>query len=67
MLGDFYLLGRGVPKNLVRAYAWSARAAAAGNEAGKSRITMLKSVLTPQQEAAGEKLAAEPNVASTKR
>ncbi|MBV9609410.1 MAG: SEL1-like repeat protein, partial [Acidobacteria bacterium] len=64
MLGDFYLLGKGVPKDLVKAYAWSSKAAAAGNAPAKNRAMMLKAALSPEQAETAEKLAAQPSVAS---
>ncbi len=58
ILGGLYAAGRGVPKDLVQAYAWTTLSPATA-EPTKLQLAKLKEQMTPEQIAAGEKLAAE--------
>jgi TPR repeat protein len=48
-LGTYYWVGRGVPKDVTRAYFWSILARASGKEASKVRVAFMTSQLTRGQ------------------
>jgi TPR repeat protein len=48
-LGAYYWSGRGVPKDLSKAYFWSTVAMAQGDEMSKARIQGLARIITPTQ------------------
>ena len=54
-----FVAGRGVPKDLVQAHAWTQVYIANGNEAAKPGLVKLGAEMTPDQIAAAEKLARE--------
>jgi hypothetical protein len=56
-LGVCYYNGEGVAKDYAEAYKWLLLAARQGDEVAKKNITVLKSKLTPEQIAKGQKLA----------
>lgn len=58
-LGVMYDLGEGVPKDCVKAYAWLNLSAAKGKENAARGKDLLRSRMTAEQVAEGQKLAAE--------
>ena len=58
-LGVMYELGEGVPKDYVKAYAWLNLSAANGKENAARGKDLLRSRMTAEQVAEGQKLAAE--------
>ena len=58
-LGVMYDLGEGVPKDWVKAYAWLSLSAANGKENAARGKDLLRSRMTAEQVAEGQKLAAE--------
>jgi len=58
-LGAYYWAGRGVPKDVVKAYYWSSVAKEAGNAASEVRVQFLTPQLTHEQAAAIQRQAAE--------
>lgn len=57
-LGVLYERGQGVPQSLLNAYQWYAVAAAQGDRESKARVEILKTQLSPEDLAAGERAAA---------
>ena len=58
-LGLMYLSGEGVPKDYVKAYAWWDLAAAQGDKTAAKGRGQLESIMTAEQFAEAQKLAAE--------
>jgi TPR repeat protein len=58
-LAVMYSKGEGVPENYVEAYKWWALSAAQGNATAKKGRDLLRDIMTPDQIAEGQKLAAE--------
>jgi hypothetical protein len=54
-----YALGRGVPDDNARAYAWFAIAAAQGHAGAKEGKEIAAKLMTPAQTAGGQKLSGE--------
>ena len=57
-LGAKYGTGEGVPKDYREAYKWRLLAAAQGDKSAKQAVPALESVMTPEQIAEGQRLAA---------
>jgi S1-C subfamily serine protease len=57
-LGAKYGTGEGVPKNYGEAYKWRLLAAAQGDRSAKQAVPALESIMTPEQIAEGQRLAA---------
>lgn len=57
-LGVLYERGQGVPQSLLNAYQWYAVAAAQGDRESKARVEILKTQLSAEDLAAGERAAA---------
>ena len=58
LLGAFYFFGRGVPQDLVMAYAWL-NVAAAHDERAPGLRSVAASAMTAEQIAEGQRLARE--------
>jgi uncharacterized protein len=58
-LGVAYATGRGVPQNYVRAHMWFNLASAQGDKGAAKARDSLARVMTPDQIAEAQKLAAE--------
>ena len=58
-LGNYYWAGRGVSKNIVQAYYWSALAGRGGNQASQLRVQFLAPQLTPEQARSIDRSAGE--------
>jgi len=54
-LGAYYWVGRGVTKNLQRAYFWSILARAQGDETSKYRVAVISSGMSRSQTLAAER------------
>ncbi len=59
MLGGMYALGRGVPRNNVYAYQWASLSNAQGDKLAAQLLTGLEQLMTREQVAEGQRLAAE--------
>ena len=58
-LGYMYATGEGVPENNIRAYVWWSMAKTQGHTKAAGNFDKLKSMMTPQQIADGQALAAK--------
>ena len=58
-LGIMYATGEGVPENNIRAYVWFSMAKTQGDTGAATNIDILKPMMTPQQIADGQALAAK--------
>ena len=58
-LGNMYAKGEGVPENDIRAYVWWSMAKTQGNTIAAGNLDILKPMMTPQQIADGQALAAK--------
>jgi TPR repeat protein len=54
-----FYLGEGVPRNYVFAYSWASLAAASGNATGKAFLDSLSKLMTGEQIAEAQRIAAE--------
>ena len=59
LCGEMYFEGAGVPRDLVRAYAWLNLAAAQGDSDSRKLRPIVEMELTPEQRAAGQRLASD--------
>ena len=58
-LGNMYAKGEGVPENDIRAYVWWSMAKTQGNTKAAGNLDILKPMMTPQQIAEAQALAAK--------
>lgn len=58
-LGRMYATGEGVPENSIRAYVWWSMAKTQGHTKAADNLDILKPMMTPQQIADGQALAAK--------
>ena len=58
-LGVMYFSGEGVPENFVHAYVWWSMAKTQGHENAKGNLEILKPLMTKQQIAQAQSLAAK--------
>jgi TPR repeat protein len=58
-LGVCFNMGNGVPQDYVEAYKWYNLASAQGNENAKTNLAIIKSQMTPEQIAEGQRLSRE--------
>ena len=58
-LGIMYATGDGVPENDIKSYVWTSMAKANGNETAKKNIEILKPMMTKEQIAKAQELAAK--------
>ena len=54
-----YAIGEGVPENDIRAYVWWSVAKAGGDESAKGNLDILKKIITKEQMAKAQELAAK--------
>ena len=58
-LGIMYAKGKGVPENNIRAYVWWSMSKTQGNEKAADNLDIWKPIMTKQQIAEGQALAAQ--------